>query len=66
MDEKAVLEERNQQQPKLDGNSAGKGASFSFGKKQPESAETANLAADALKQTSDSIARDPDSNLMAA
>ena len=66
MDEKAVVEERRQEQPKPEGDSAGKGASFSFGKKQPELAEMAGPAADGLKQTSDSIARDPDSNLIAA
>ena len=70
MVEQAVAEEQKQDPPKLEGAPAGKGASFSFGKQQPEEAAMASQEADGanqqLKETTDSMARDPNSDLMNA
>lgn len=62
--ERAMAEEQSQDQTELEGAPAGKGASFSFGKQQPGKAAMASQPADGMKQTSDSIARDPNNDLM--
>jgi hypothetical protein len=48
MVEQAVVEEQKQDPPKLKGAPAGKGASFSFGKQQPEEAAMASQQADGV------------------